>query len=72
MNQCERIIKYIEDYGSITTLEAFKDLGITRLASRINDLKNDGYKFDREYIKGVNRYGETVHYMKYSLTKGDN
>ena len=26
--QCQRIIKYIEDFGSITTLEAFLQLGV--------------------------------------------
>jgi hypothetical protein len=26
-NQCERIIQYIKDFGSITTLEAFTELG---------------------------------------------
>lgn len=31
--QVERIKKYIEDFGSITTLEAFTELGIVRLGA---------------------------------------
>lgn len=30
MNQHDRIIQYMRDFGSITTLDAFRDLGITK------------------------------------------
>ena len=39
MTQCERIINYIEDNGSITQLDALREFGCMRLASRISDLK---------------------------------
>lgn len=67
MTQEERIMKYLNDFGSITTLEAFTELGITRLASRIHDLQESGVEIHREYVKSKNRYGEPVKYMKYSL-----
>ena len=66
-SQCDRIIKYINDYGSITTLQAFSDLGCTRLASRIHDLRKQGYSFKIEVVTGKNRYGEPVHYNRYSM-----
>lgn len=66
-SQCERILEYITEFGSITTLEAFKDLGCTRLASRICDLKRKGYAFDSEFVKSKNRYGESVTYKRYRL-----
>ena len=66
MTQCERILKYMDDFGSITALEAMQDLGIMRLASRICDLKKQGYIIKKEYIKKINRYGEPVHIAKYS------
>lgn len=40
--QNERIMDYIKEFGSITQFEAFKDLGVMRLASRISDLKRSG------------------------------
>lgn len=43
--QCERILDYISDFGSITSMEAMQDLGCMRLASRICDLKKQGYSF---------------------------
>lgn len=69
MTQNERIIEYIKDWGSITTYEAFNDLGITRLASRICDLKKMGYDFNVERIGKTNRYGEKVTFNRYSLRK---
>lgn len=65
MTQCERIIDYMERFGSITTFEAFSELGITRLASRIHDLTKDGYQIEREMITRKNRLGDYVSYKKY-------
>jgi hypothetical protein len=70
VSQCERILAYLDEFGSITTLEAFRDLGIARLASRIHDLKRRGYIFERDFVESKNRYGETVRYMRYSLDNG--
>lgn len=67
MTQCERIIQYMNDFGSITALEAMQDLGIMRLASRICDLKRQGYRIKKEDIQTKNRYGETIHIARYSL-----
>ena len=60
--QCERIVQYMKDFGSITTLQAFTDLGCTRLASRVTDLKRQGYDIKSEFVSGKNRYDETVSY----------
>ena len=67
ITQCERIVKYCNDFGSITTLQAFQDLGVTRLASRINDLKNQGYVIKSQFVTSKNRYGEAVSYKKYEI-----
>jgi hypothetical protein len=67
MTQVERIIKYMHDFGSITTMQAFTDLGITRLASRIHDLNRMGIEIEKETVSGKNRYGEPVHYARYKL-----
>lgn len=40
--QCEKILRHLKDYGSITSLEAMQEYGIMRLASRINDLRQGG------------------------------
>ena len=69
MTQCERILRHMEDYGSISSLEAVNEYGIMRLASRISDLKRMGVPINKETVKGKNRYGEATSYARYSLQK---
>lgn len=56
MTQGERIIEYINKFGSITPLDAFRDLGITKLATRVSELKREGFKFEQEYEANKNRF----------------
>lgn len=65
--QCERIIDYIERFGSITSRDAFADLGITRLAARIFNLEEQGYEIERERVSAYNRFGEKVYFTRYSF-----
>lgn len=67
MTQGDRIIKYIEEFGSISPMEAFRDLGITKLATRVSEMSRDGIEFEKTFVKAKNRYGEPVYYMRYSL-----
>ena len=67
INQRQRIINYIRECGSITSLEAYKDLGITQLATRIKELKEQGYEFRTEWESSINRFNEKVDYKRYYL-----
>ena len=67
MTQKDRILKYLRDFGSITPLDAMADLGCMRLASRISELKGEGYAIRKEMEKGRNRYGQKTSYARYSL-----
>lgn len=67
ITQCDRILRHLRDYGSITSLEAVMEYGILRLAARINDLKQIGYNITSETVVGENRYQEKVHYSVYRL-----
>lgn len=71
MTQCERIIEYLKMFGSISPLEAFRDLGITKLATRISEMRKTGMEFEQEYMKSKNRFGEDVYFMRYYLPKED-
>lgn len=66
MNQYERIISYINEFGSISPMEAFADLGITKLSTRVSEMRKDGIEFNQEWEVRKNRYGEKVRYMRYS------
>lgn len=69
VNQRQRIIDYINQFGSITSKDAYDDLGITQLATRIKELKEQGYKFETKWESGKNRYGERVDFKRYYLEK---
>ena len=70
MTQCERIFRHLQDYGSITSLEAMQEYGIMRLASRISDMKKAGVAIRSETVTGENRYGEKTSFSRYFLNEG--
>lgn len=55
MKQAERVLKYMRDFGSITQLEAIRDISCMRLGARIFDLKCDGYVIKKEMETSKNR-----------------
>ncbi len=69
VTQCQRILDYMMQFGSISTLEAFNDLGVARLASRIHDLKDQGYNIVSETKSSRNRYGEKTYFKVYRLAE---
>ena len=70
MTQREAILEYIKEFGSITPYQAFADLGITKLATRISEMRKDGMTFKIEMVSTKNRYGKSVSYAKYSFVEG--
>ena len=70
LTQCEKVLRHLEDYGTIDPLTALSEYGIMRLASRVSDLKKQGIFITKEIKKAKNRYGETVRYAEYRLVKG--
>lgn len=67
MTQKERILKYINEFGYITSWQAYQDLGIMQLGARIDQLQKEGYTFKTEWEHKKNRYGENVNFKRYSL-----
>lgn len=67
ITQHDRILAYIKCFGSITPMEAFSELGITKLATRISEMRKKGMEFDISTIERKNRFGETVHFAQYKL-----
>lgn len=69
MKQHDLILNYLKRFKTITPYEAFKDLGITKLATRISEMKQNGYQFADVWVDDVNRFGENVRYKRYSLIR---
>ena len=66
MKQKERIIEYLKKHGSITSMEAMRELGIMRLGARMFEIAED-YEVIRETEMAKNRYGEKTYYTRYKL-----
>ena len=65
--QAQRVLDYIKTFGSITQLEALRDLGVMRLASRISDLKRQGFTIDSKVEVVKNRFEEKTYIKRYML-----
>lgn len=68
LTQKDAVLRHMKDYGSISSIEAFEEYGITRLAARIFELKNDdGIAIHSVPIQSTNRYGDKIIFTRYSL-----
>lgn len=65
MTQKQKILAYLDRYDSISPMEAFADLGITKLSTRISEMRKDGLNFTQKMCESKNRDGDTVRYARY-------
>lgn len=65
--QNERILRHLKEVGKITPIQALQEYGIMRLASRISDLKKEGYEITKTLKTHINKFGERTHYAVYEL-----
>lgn len=70
MKMEDRILRHLQDFGSITSWEAIQEYHCTRLSHYIYLLRNKGYEIESKVICSKNRYGDNTHYTKYIL-KGE-
>lgn len=60
--QCEKVLDFMREKGSISSMDAFGYLRITRLSARIWDLRHQGYE-----IESVPTQSESGTYDRYVL-----
>ena len=66
-----RVLNYMLEFGSITTKQAFEDLGCSRLSEYIRRLRTR-MTIEDEIVTGINRYGEKVFWKKYYIKEDKN
>lgn len=69
ISQNSLVLDYIREHGGITNTDAFKYLGITRLANNICDLRNKGVAIGDSWEESPNRYGKVCRYKRYFLNE---
>ena len=69
MTQRARVLQYMRECPdhSITSMEAFKKFGATRLSAIIFDLRAKGHDIQSIWEESTNRYGEPCTYVRYRL-----
>lgn len=68
MSQKDKVLQYIKVNGSISSMQAFYHLGVTRLAARIADLRKRGVGIESKTVSGKAKDGTPIHYSVYSLS----
>ena len=61
------VLDYIKQHGSITSMEAFEHLGVTRLSAVIYNLKAKGYPIVGKSEQVKTRYGAVANIARYSF-----
>ena len=64
---CYRVMEYLSTNGSITAMEAWNEIGVYDLRTRISEIRKAGFPIIGEYEKGKNRFGEDVRFMRYRI-----
>lgn len=66
-----RVLEYIAEHGSITSLSAQRELGIISLPKRISELRKLGYCILDRTIRVANRFEEGCTVKLYYFDKGE-
>ena len=70
MNKTQKVLAHLQEKGSITSWEAIKEYGATRLSGIIYNLKDKGYNIITEMEDFTDRYGDKSKFARY-LYKGE-
>lgn len=67
MTQRQAVLEWLKSGDTITSFDAFKELGVTRLSAIIFNLRQEGYNIESEDLKTTNRFGGKVTFSRYRL-----
>tara|TARA_R110000851_G_C12706474_1_gene526753 strand:+ start:139 stop:390 length:252 start_codon:yes stop_codon:yes gene_type:complete len=52
-SQKETVLEYMKKHRKMTSMQAINKYGITRLASHVHTLRNEGYRIDTERVQNA-------------------
>ena len=67
--KADKVKEHLMSNGSITSWEAIKQYGATRLSAIIFNLRKDGWDIDVERVTEKDRNGQKTTFAKYVLPK---
>ena len=66
-SQTEAVLEHLKKHGSITSIQAIRKYGATRLSAIIYKLRHRGYQITTEALVVKTRYGHKSRPAKYIL-----
>lgn len=64
-DKTSEVLRHLKEHGSITSMEAWKLFGATRLSAIIFNLRRRGHVIDTTSEAGIDKYGHAVNYARY-------
>lgn len=65
--QRDEILEFLKENRSITHRQAEDEIGCTRVAARVGELRKMGYRIKTDMIPVKNRKEQTVYIARYTL-----
>lgn len=69
MTQKDMVLEHLRANGSITSMDAIMQYGITRLSDVILKLRREGYDIETINETGKNRFGKATSYGRYKFSE---
>ncbi len=67
MTQNQQVLEALQSGQTLTQLEALLQFGVGRLAARIQDLEDEGFRIDSQMIEVIKADGTKTHVARYSM-----
>lgn len=67
MNQRTQVLEHLREGNSITSMDAIRYFGITRISAKIFELRNEGYDIERKNITVFDKFGRRKTFGRWSL-----
>ena len=67
MNKTKAVLQWLQTHAGITSMEAIKQFGATRLSAIIFKLRQRGYNIETVKCEGTDRFGNKVQFARYYL-----
>lgn len=67
--QNAQVLRWLNEVGPITPVDALRQFGIMRLGARVHELKRVGHNIQTETETAINRFGKIVRYARYRLVR---
>lgn len=67
MNKHKAVLQWLQTHASISSMEAIKEFGATRLSAIVFNLRKRGYDIETVMVDGRDRFGNPMRFARYYL-----